>query len=199
MSKTAILNVDCQNCFGHPEGSLYVKGGEWVVRPTNRVVAHGRSKGLVIIWSGDQHPPKTKHFKEFGGPWPVHGVRGTWGAQFLADLDIRPGDAFIAKAMREDEDGYSPLCGNAFMHDGRTAVQFLEDEGIDVLVIAGLATDYCVKAAVLDARKLGKKVYVVTDAIRAVNFFTPEDGQKALDAMTAAGAILITSEQFLQL
>ena len=56
--------------------------------------------------------------------------------------------------------------------------------------MVGLATDYCVKETVLDARRLGYGVSVVLDCVAAVNL-QPSDGVKALDAMRSAGAALV--------
>ena len=62
--------------------------------------------------------------------------------------------------------------------------------GIRRVVIGGLATDYCVKATVLDAIALGYETHVLVDAVRAVEV-APGDGERALAAMAAAGAMLV--------
>ena len=54
-------------------------------------------------------------------------------------------------------------------------------------MIAGLATDYCVKETVLDARRLGFPATVLSEGIRAVDL-QPGDGDRALAAMREAGA-----------
>jgi nicotinamidase/pyrazinamidase len=65
----------------------------------------------------------------------------------------------------------------------------LGEAGVTQLVVAGLATDYCVKATVLDARERGYPVTVLQNAIRAVNL-EPTDGDRAVEEMLAAGALL---------
>ena len=67
--------------------------------------------------------------------------------------------------------------------------RILREHGVERLVIAGLATDYCVKDTVLDARRLGFPVTVIADAIRAVDL-NPGDGDRAKQAMREAGAEL---------
>lgn len=198
MSKKALLIVDVQNDFC-PGGALPVADGNNVVGPLNDMLQLADEEGWVRLFSRDWHPAQTTHFAAFGGPWPVHCVQGTRGAEFHADLDgpsEDAGDVVISKAMRPDEDGYSPLCANAFVPDGRTAVQFLRDEGVTELYIGGLATDYCVKDGVLDALMLPfiTKVTVLTDAVGAVNV-KPGDGVNALAVMHGAGAELATTEQ----
>jgi len=66
----------------------------------------------------------------------------------------------------------------------------LRQHGADDLTIVGLATDYCVKATVLDARDLGFTVTVLENACRAVNL-SPDDGAKALATMRAAGVQVV--------
>ena len=65
----------------------------------------------------------------------------------------------------------------------------LAERGIEHLVVVGLATDYCVKETVLDARRLGFPVTVLRGGIRAVNL-APGDGDRALEEMQGAGAVL---------
>jgi nicotinamidase/pyrazinamidase len=62
----------------------------------------------------------------------------------------------------------------------------LSEAGVGVLVLCGLATDYCVKETALDAVGLGLQVVVLTDAIRPVDLH-PGDGERALQAMQQAG------------
>jgi nicotinamidase/pyrazinamidase len=213
MSK-ALLIVDVQNDFC-PGGALAVSGGDEVVEPLNELAEAFEEKGHLVLFSRDWHPGETSHFKEFGGPWPPHCVRGTNGAEFHPDLILYPAqelgsDIIISKAMGADEDGYSPLCANAYADpEGKTddlgpdenagtvvagltnAVEFLRRHNVEELYIGGLATDYCVKAGVMDALKLPfiKRVHLLTDAIGAVNV-NPGDGERAIAEMVAAGALL---------
>jgi nicotinamidase/pyrazinamidase len=68
--------------------------------------------------------------------------------------------------------------------------ELLEERGIERVVIAGLATDYCVKESGLDAVRLGFHPAVLTDAVRAVDL-RAGDGERALEALEAAGAELV--------
>jgi nicotinamidase/pyrazinamidase len=60
---------------------------------------------------------------------------------------------------------------------------------VERVVICGLATDYCVRGTVLDARRLGYRTDLLTDAIAAVEL-APGDGARALAEMAEAGAAL---------
>ena len=59
--------------------------------------------------------------------------------------------------------------------------------------MGGLATDYCVRASVLDALNEGFEVVVLTDAIGAVEL-KPGDGARAIDEMQEAGAKFATMD-----
>lgn len=186
---TALLVVDVQNDFADPAGSLYVRGGEAVVPVIEREIEVALAAGAALIYTQDWHPARTPHFVTDGGPWPVHCVAGTWGAELHPGLRVAGPSVHKGQA---GEDGYSGFT----MRDPGSGVTMptelegmLRARGIERLVIAGLATDYCVRATVLDARALGYPVRVLTAAIRAVEL-SEGDGQRALDEMRAAGAEL---------
>jgi len=187
---TALIVVDVQNDFADPAGSLYVRGGEALIPFVNREIARAAAAGAAVIYSRDWHPPVTPHFARDGGIWPVHCVAGTWGAEFHPGLD-RVGDREIRKGSG-GEDGYSaftvrdPTSGDIA---ATPLAALLAELGIARLVVVGLATDYCVKETVLDARRLGLAVTVLRDGIRAVDL-QPGDGERALAAMRDAGAEL---------
>ncbi len=63
------------------------------------------------------------------------------------------------------------------------------------MFVAGLALDYGVKFTALDAKSLGFQTLLLTDATRAVNL-QPEDGQRALEEMKAAGIYCLESKDF---
>jgi len=189
---TALLVVDVQNDFADPKGSLYVRGGERVPGVANAEISAARAIGALVVYSQDWHPETTPHFAKDGGVWPVHCVAGTWGAELHPDLDVA-GDAVVLRKGTGGEDGYSvftvrdPQTGEA----SATALErILRERGVERLVVAGLATDYCVKDTALDARHLGFPVTVLTDAIRAVNL-DAGDGDRAEQAMREAGAELV--------
>lgn len=186
-AKTALLVVDVQNDFADPSGSLYVTGGDDVVREANAEIARARAGGASIVYTQDWHPPSTPHFEKGGGAWPVHCVADTWGAELHPALVIA--GASIRKGTG-GEDGYSGFSVRD-PTSGEVAPTELEGHlrglAIERLVICGLATDYCVVETVSDARMLGFPVEVVADAIAAVNLH-PGDGDRALVRMRDAGA-----------
>jgi nicotinamidase/pyrazinamidase len=186
----ALVIVDVQNDFC-PGGALAVSQGDEVVPPLNRYAERFAAAGAPVFASRDWHPRRTRHFKEFGGTWPPHCVQGTPGAAFHAELRLPPGTTLISKGMDPEADAYSCFQGDA--PDGLPFAAALGARGVTRLYVGGLATDYCVKATVLDALHEGFAVVVLEDAICSVDM-GPGDGTRALEAMREAGAAFATLE-----
>jgi nicotinamidase/pyrazinamidase len=186
---TALLVVDVQNDFADPQGSLHVQGAEEIVPLINSEIEQARAAAAKVIYTQDWHPPSTPHFKKDGGIWPVHCVKESWGAALHPDLDV---DGPIVRKGSNGEDGYSAFS----MRDPETGdttptelAGLLAEAAVTRLVVVGLATDYCVRATVLDARRHGYPATVIENAVRAVNLES-RDGEKAVEEMLAAGALL---------
>ncbi|HEX2240689.1 MAG TPA: isochorismatase family protein [Actinomycetota bacterium] len=187
--KTALIVVDVQNDFADPEGSLYVSEGERVVPVVNDEIDAAQAAGAPVFYTQDWHPESTPHFAKDGGIWPVHCVRDSWGAEFHPDLKV------VGEVVRKGtggEDGYSGFT----VRDPETGVESetgldekLRARGVTDVVVVGLATDYCVKETVIDARRKGFEVTTLAQGMRAVNL-KPDDGEQALRDMQRAGARL---------
>ena len=186
--RDALLVVDVQVDF-LPGGALGITGGDAILAPVDRLLEAWRSHGLPVYLSRDWHPPDHCSFAAQGGPWPDHCVAGTPGAQFARSLGRDPRDTVISKATQRDRDAYSAL-------DGTPLAGSLRSRGITRLFVAGLATDYCVRATGLDARAAGLAVVVLTDAVCAVNL-RPGDAARALEELATAGCTLATSTEVL--
>jgi nicotinamidase/pyrazinamidase len=188
--RDALVIVDVQNDFC-PGGSLPVPEGDKVVPVLSRYARRLSEAGAAVFASRDWHPEKTAHFRMYGGAWPPHCVQGTRGAEFHPGLTLPAGTIAISKGTDPSADAYS--CFQACDRDGKTFVAVLGEKGIRRLFVGGLATDYCVKATVLDAIQEGFQVVVLEDAIRAVNV-NPGDGENAIAGMKAAGAAFMVFE-----
>ena len=175
----ALVLVDVQNDFLRG-GSLAVADGDAVIPVLNRWIARFRAKGLPIFATRDWHPPNHCSFVEQGGPWPPHCVVGTPGAEFSRDLDLPSDVSIISKATRPEKEAFSDFEDTGFARK-------LGELGVTRVFVGGLATDYCVRATVLDALEAGFAVILLEDAVRAVEV-TPGDGARAVAEMTAAGA-----------
>ena len=187
--KAALLIVDVQNdfCTG---GSLAVPGSERVVDSLNRYLANATARGLTVYASRDWHPADTAHFEDYGGEWPVHCVQDTAGARFHSDLRLPADTVVVTKGDHADRPDYSAFEGH--LEDGRSLLSDLHQRGVTRLYVGGLATDYCVRASVLDALASGLDVTVLSDAVAGVDV-APGDAARALDAMRSHGAHVATT------
>jgi nicotinamidase/pyrazinamidase len=177
----ALIVVDPQNDFC-PGGSLAVPDGDAVFPIVNRSIPRFRH----VLATQDWHPPEHRYFQPHGGPWPYHCLQGTPGAEFHPALDAGGIQDVVRKGMNPELDGYSGFAGTDL-------AARLHGRGVRRVFVAGLATDYCVKATAIEAVDHGFETYVLTDAIRPVEV-EAGDGERALRAMADAGARLITSE-----
>jgi nicotinamidase/pyrazinamidase len=186
---TALLVVDVQNDFADPRGSLSVRGGEAVVDAANREIADALSGGAAVVYTQDWHPASTPHFAKDGGIWPVHCVAGSWGAERHPRLVV---EGPTVRKGSHGEDGYSGFTMRDPVSGATVATELdakLRAAAIQRVVIAGLATDYCVRATALDAVRLGYETTVLGDAIAAVDL-EPGDGARALAELRAAGVTI---------
>jgi len=175
----ALLIVDVQNDFC-PGGALAVTDGDAVVPVLNEWIRAATAAGATVVASRDWHPPDHSSFREQGGPWPVHCVQDTQGAALHPDLDLPPGHILISKGRSQDRDNYSAF-------DDTGLADMLREHGIERIWVGGLAQDVCVRATVLDGCEAGFETHLIAAATRAVNVH-PGDGERALEAMRAAGA-----------
>jgi nicotinamidase/pyrazinamidase len=188
----ALVVVDVQNDFC-PGGSLAVPEGDAVVPVLNEYIGRAVGASIPIFVSRDWHPEQTAHFATYGGQWPPHCIQGTHGAEFHPELRVPPEALIASKGLHYYDEGYSVI--DARLADGRDLLAALREMGITRLYVGGLATDYCVRATVLDALAERYDVVVLVDASRAVNL-NPGDGERAQQAMAEAGAAVATLADF---
>lgn len=212
------INVDVQNDFALPTGALSVTDGEAVIGPLNRINNWTRDNGGSVIMTADWHPTETEHFATYGGIWPEHCIEDTHGAVLHSNLSVQPFDTVAIKGTSMKDDGYSgleavPVAGSMYDATNPQAKTYTIEQAIRsaeayraeqhqrlAILVGGLATDYCVKATVLDALAATSRenvdVVLLRNAIRAVNL-TPIDGDEALKAMIEAGALAMTTEEII--
>ncbi len=194
----ALIVIDVQNDFC-PGGALAVAEGDAVVPAINAMMADFAAVVLTQDWHPADHAsfaashPGAAPFSVTEMPygpqvlWPAHCVQGSPGAEFHPALDTDAADLILRKGFRPAIDSYS-----AFFENDRTTPTgleaYLRSRGAARLVLAGLATDFCVAWSALDAARLGFAVTVRLPACRAIDM----DGSlaAALDQMRAAGVAL---------
>jgi nicotinamidase/pyrazinamidase len=176
----SLLIIDPQVDFC-PGGALPVPGGDQIFAAVNRAA----TQAPRVIVSRDWHPADHCSFEDEGGPWPPHCRQGTEGAAFHPALDQSRIEKVFSKGTDPKHEAYS-----AFDDTGLNG--WLREKGVKRLFVAGLATDYCVRATVLDALGDGFQVVVLEDGVGAVNV-QPGDGDRALVEMSDRGAQLARS------
>ena len=182
----ALVLIDVQKdfCSG---GGLAVPEGDQVVPVLNRYIQIFKTAHLPVFATRDWHPEKTNHFKTYGGVWPPHCIKGTPGAEFHPDLALFDEVVTVSSGAVPDEDGFSGF--EARDSRGSLLADLLHAKGVNRIFVGGLATDYCVRATVLDGLKLGFKVVLIKDAVRGVDL-KPGDSQRAVEEMVRLGAEL---------
>lgn len=176
---TALVIIDVQNdfCSG---GALAVPNADSVIPVINRLMPSFRHVFLTQDWhpeghvsfasSHPGHLPFNRMTLPYGEQilWPDHCVEGTRGAQFHPGLEIPSGSTVVRKGTCKDMDSYS-----AFLENDHTTLvgldALLREANVRAIVLAGLATDFCVLYSALDARKLGYEVTVVETACRGID------------------------------
>jgi nicotinamidase/pyrazinamidase len=174
----ALLVVDPQIDF-FPGGALPVAGGDAILPIVNRAVRVFSEAGLPIFVTRDWHPADHCSFTAQGGPWPEHCVKGTAGAELHPDLELPPIFSVVQKATTSDREAYSDF-------EGTGLDDVLRTQGVERVVVCGLALEYCVRAACLDAVKAGLGAVLLVDGTRPVEV-QPGDGDRTLAELRAGG------------
>ena len=156
---------------------MEVPGTDNLIPVINTYIKHFSQQGWPIIATRDWHPAHHAFFIEQQGPWPVHCVQGSYGAQFHSDLVLPPGMLVISKGTDSKKDAISGF-------DGTTLADRLEDLDVKTLYVLGPATQDCLKHTILDACQLGFTVVILKDA---VGKFSETSG----DSVQALGEILV--------
>ena len=172
----ALIIVDFQNDFT-PGGALAVSEGDAIAERVNELAADPRFD--LVVATRDWHPPDHGSFEPHGGPWPVHCVQDTPGAELHPALDRARLDVIVDKGQDPETEGYSGF-------DATGLERLLRERGIDRVTIVGLATDYCVKNTALDALRHGFEVVLESAGVRGVDV-EPGDSERALDEVREAG------------
>lgn len=185
----ALFVVDAQNDFA-PGGALPVSDAQVIVPPINDLAPFFET----LVFSRDWHPSDHCSFAvdpDFvDGSWPPHCVQDTPGAEFLGDLHVPLDAIVVSKGTNPDKEAYSGF-------DDSDLADTLRDRGVQRVFVCGLATDYCVKATALDAKRLGLDVVVLLDACRGID--SPRGSvAETLDEFRQASIALSHSEAILR-
>lgn len=180
----ALIVVDIQNdfCAG---GVLPARDTDSLIPELNAFIDQCK---LIchMYFTRDWHPINHQSFIQFGGPWPSHCVKDTWGSEFVSSLEIPPGGYVIDKGTSPDSDGYSDF-------EETCLDRILRKLRVRRIGVCGIATEYCVLANVRDGLKFGFEVSVLTDLIRPIERESG-DAAASLSEMKGLGARVVTSD-----
>jgi len=169
------VDVDTQRDFLEPSGALFVPGSDAILDNLGRLTRFALSHGIPILATACSHEPDDPEIDDFG----PHCMAGTPGQSRVAATSV-PGGRLLGPDGRFD----GPLPAHltlekreydVFSHPEAGRVVDLYNQGWPTFVVYGVATDYCVKAAVLGLLDRGCKAAVVVDAVRAIDFETEAD------------------------
>jgi len=168
---TAVIVVDMQNDFCHPDGALYAEGSEEAIEGVNAVLEATEGVDLTIF-TQDTHDINSPEFEQ----WGEHCVHDTWG-QEIHDGVSEPADTVVRLIEKNTYDAF-------FDTD---LERLLRINGIDTIIICGTLANVCVQ----DASLHGYDVSVVEDA---VGYIDEEQRDSALDHIDFLLGEVITTE-----
>ena len=205
--RNALLLIDLQNDFVEG-GALAVAGGLSVIEIANRMTA----KFELVVATQDWHPADHQSFAsqhpglkvgdsfQLAGlaqtAWPDHCVQDSQGADFVETLNLDRIQRVVRKGTDCEIDSYSGFYDNGHKRSTGLA-EFLSEQNVNHVFVMGLATDYCVRATVLDAIQEGLKTSLILDGCRGVDL-CPGDVERAIEEMKSAGAQIVNSNLILE-
>jgi nicotinamidase/pyrazinamidase len=193
--KTVFVDIDTQFDFMNPKGNLYVPDAEDIIDNIKKLFGYAKNHKIKILSSTDAHKVDDPEFKLF----PHHCIKGTPGNQNIEASTCK--DNIIIENIEQD------ITESMLDHDQiiieKQSHDIFDNTNIDKVIVQlaasdyvvfGVATDYCVKAAVLGFLKRGNNVSLVTDATKAI---TKEGEEKTLKEMKDVGTVFTTTEDII--
>lgn len=182
----ALIVVDVQRDFCEG-GALAAADTLSLVEPLRKFIALARKEGVKIVFTQDWHPANHSSFQSEGGPWPVHCVADSHGAELMPPLAAESGDMLMHKGVTIAGAGYSGF-------ESTNLAERLSQLGVQDVAVCGVATEYCVRATAKDGAKAGFHVVVLTDLIRPVHMAAVDN---ALREMSTLGIETLQSKTWL--
>ena len=152
---TALVVVDMQNGFCHPDGSLYALGSEDAIEPVGELVDRAHDAGVQVIYTRDVHPPDQfddAHYYDEFDRWCAHVLEGSWDAEIVEELPVTDDDYVVVKHTY-DAFHQTELEG------------WLQAHGIKTLLFCGTLANVCVFHTAGSAGLRDFKPVLVEDAL----------------------------------
>ena len=151
----AVVVVDTQNGFCHPDGSLYAPPSEEAIEPVSDVVGMARDADAQVVFTRDVHPPEQfedAHYYDEFERWGEHVIEGSWEAEIVDELDVRDEEKVVVKHTYD-----------AFQ--GTELESWLDAHRIDDLVFCGTLANVCVLHTAGSAGLRDFRPVIVEDAL----------------------------------
>lgn len=195
-TETALLVIDMQNGFVHPESGMGksvsgTKAQRKIVPEIKNLVRFARSLKLPVIWSKQEHfsDDVMRNRRTINAHSAKQGflpcLRGTWESEFFEDLRevILPQDHVVEKHR-----------ASVFYNTNlETKLRML---GTRFLLVAGCNTEFCVESTVRDAYARDLEVLVVQDCVAGIN---PEFHKNSLTVMQSYFGEVMPLEQIMEI
>ena len=183
----ALVVVDVQNDFCDvPGAALPVGGGAVLAGRISDYVRACTGCYAAVVATRDWHIDPGDHFSDepdYAGTWPPHCRAGSTGAAFHPDLDTAAFDQIFSKGQYSAS--YTGFDGVG--SDDTTLEDWLHSRDLRAVDVVGIATDYCVRATVLDATRLGFATRVLADLCAGV---APDTTRAALAEMAGVAEVV---------
>ncbi|HET7325564.1 MAG TPA: isochorismatase family cysteine hydrolase [Halococcus sp.] len=166
--QTAVVVIDMQNGFCHPDGSLYAPESEAVIEPISALIDNAHTAGATVVFTRDVHPPEQfagNHYYDEFARWGEHVLEGSWETDIVDGLDVREGDHIVEKHTYD-----------AFYNTELEG--WLDARNIQDLVICGTLANVCVLHTAGSAGLRDFRPVLVEDAI---GYIEEEHHDYALD------------------
>ena len=184
MMETAIVVVDEIYDF-ITGGSMACIHSEESVSATAAYIR--KHPDLPVLFVCDHHPANHCSFAEQGGPWPPHCVQGTRGAEIAEELlPFVQEELVFYKGCDPAVEQYSGFDGRN--DAGQSLGEVLELLGIELVMVTGIATEYCVKETAEDLLRAGFKVSILKDFLGWVD---QQGHEKTLPQLEAEGIRIV--------
>ena len=180
ISNPAVILVDVQNDFF--SGPLKIKRAIGITEPLQRLVVAARKNNVPVIYSIDAHYPQDV---EVVRKWGSHAIKGTEGAQVIAELKPEEGKDYIVEKRTYSgfyETGFDPLLRSLYKGDG-----------VKTVVLGGLHTNMCIRHTSADAFFRGYQIVIAKDGVEAFTAQEHEEGLKYLEYVYNA-KIMLTND-----
>jgi len=193
-NKILFIDIDTQNDFIFKEGKLYIPDAENIIENLKKLTEFAYRTNIPIFSSVDSHRQDDVEFKQF----PPHCIKGTDGQKKIKETKIK--EALVIpfdKTMKIDFTKYRQFIfekDKLSVFSNPNFEKAIEEIGKEIFVVYGVATEYCVKECVEGLLERNKNVYIVVDAIKAVN---EKEGKEFLEYAFSKGVIPITTSSLL--